>query len=105
MTLLTHKLYRNMLCAIMVKFDVLVSFFINGKNQEEGSSAISVKRRMNNKSWQVWLVIMTPHLQMALHLCCPYDVALITTRKTGWAGAARLILQMRKLLGACITKY
>lgn len=58
-----------MLCAITVKFDVLVSFFINGKNQEEGSSAISVKRRMNNKSWQVWLVIMTPHLQMAFYIC------------------------------------
>lgn len=57
-----------MLCAIRVKFDVLVSFFINGKNQEEGSSAISVKRRMNNKSWQVWLVIMAPHIQRAFYI-------------------------------------
>ena len=43
-----------MLWAIRVKFDVVFSFLIKGKNQEEGSSAISVERRMNNlKNCQV----------------------------------------------------
>lgn len=45
-----YKLHRNTLRAVGVKSDVLVSFFIKGENQEEGSDAL--ERRM--KKWKGW---------------------------------------------------
>lgn len=39
------SLIYKLLWLVGVKFEVLVSFFINGENQEEGSNAINVERR------------------------------------------------------------
>lgn len=49
-----YKLQRNILWAVRVKFGVLISFFMEGRNQVEGSNAVNVKRRMKNlKGWLV----------------------------------------------------
>lgn len=44
----------KLLWAVKVKFDVLLSFFIKGESQEEGSKAINVVRKVKNlKGWEV----------------------------------------------------